>query len=490
MAVTLYTSRVVLNALGVEDYGIYNVVGGVVIMMAFINNAMTTATQRFLTFELGKENKQGVKEAFNTSIIIHFAIALFVLLLSETIGLWFFNTQLNIPAVRMKAAFWVYQISIISCIINIISIPYNAAITAYERMSAFAWISLFDAGGRLLTAFVLMSINGDKLVWYAVFVCIVQIFIRIIYGWYCKKNFSELEFSLVWDKAYFKKVVSFSGWSIIGSLSVVFSSQGLNILLNIFFGPVANAAKGIADQIQSAVSLFYMNFQQAVNPQITKSYAAGDINYMHKLIFSSSRLSYFIVLLLALPVFFETEYILNLWLKTVPDNTVIFTRLSMIICAISALANPLITGNYATGKIKTQLLTVGVINCMVLPLAWLWLKAGGDQKVVFLSLIIVTVTAFIVRLYIVKRQLRFSLWNYIYNCLLPLIGVTIISITFIWGFNYLLLESSLIKLVCIILLSLFILSVSVWFLGITKDERYLVQNYLCIILKKSPKNNV
>jgi len=475
MFVTLYTSRVVLNALGVEDYGIYNVVGGIIMMMAFINSAMTAATQRFLAFEIGKGNKNGVKTVFNTSVMIHFTIALLILVLGETIGLWFFHTHLNISEVRLSAAFWVYQLSVLSCVVNIISIPYNAMITAYERMSAFAWISLFDAGGRLLTAYLLLVIAGDKLVWYALFVCIVQITVRMMYGWYCKRNFAEMRFSFGWNKMYFKEMFAFSGWNMIGCLSVVFSSQGLNILLNIFFNPIANAAKGIADQIQGAVGLFYQNFQQAVNPQITKSYAAGDMNYMHKLIFTSSRLSFYIVLLLALPIFFETEYILQLWLITVPDNAVIFTQLSLVICAVSALANPLITGNFATGKIKTLLLTVGIINCMVLPLAWIWLKYGGNQETVFLSWIIIAIIAFVVRLFVVKRQLQFSLWNYIKYCLFPVFEVAIICITVVWSFCFFMPEASLFRLVCFILLSITIVSVSVWTFGITLEEKQWVR---------------
>ena len=478
MVVTLYTSRVVLNALGVEDYGIFNVVGGIIVMLAFVNSAMTSATQRFLAFELGKKNKQRVKTVFNTSVIIHFVIALFIFLLGETVGLWFVQTQLSIPEGRMNAAFWVFQFSILSCMINIISVPYNAAITAYERMSAFAWISLFEAVGRLLTAYLLLVVAGDRLVWYALFVCVVLIAVRIMYGWYCKRNFDEIRFSFVWDKSYFKEMFAFSGWSMIGSLSVVIASQGLNILLNIFFGPVANAAKGIADQVQAAVTLFYQSFLQAVNPQITKSYAGDDMRYMHRLIFTSSRLSFYIVLLLALPIIFETEYILQLWLKIVPDNATIFTQLSMVFCAVMAMAHPLITGNYATGKIKTLLLTVGVIKCMVLPFAWLWLKVGGQQTTVYLSWILITIVAFIVRLFVVKRQLQFSLWKYFKQCLLPVFEVAAISIVMVWFFCFFVPEVSLLRLICLIPLSIVIVSVSVWLLGITKEEKEMLKLFV------------
>lgn len=471
MAVTLYTSRVVLNALGVEDYGIYNVVGGIIIMLSFVNSAMTAATQRFLTFEMGAERMDHVKTVFSTSVIIHFALALLILILGETVGLWFFNTQLNIPKARMDAAFWVYQLSIIACIINVISIPYNAAITAYERMSAFAWISLIDAGGRLLTAFLLVWMAGDKLIVYAIFVCAVLIIVRVIYGWYCKKHFAEIRFDFIWNKKYFREMFAFSGWNMIGSLSWVLATQGLNILLNIFFNPVTNAAKAIADQVQGAVSLFWSNFQQAVNPQITKSYSSGNLNYMHKLIFMSSRISFYIILLLTLPIYFEAEYILKLWLKQVPESAVIFTRLSMVVCLLSAIGQPLIIGNYATGKIKVLMLTVGIINCMCLPFAWVWLKLGGNQSSVYFAWIIVSMIAFIVRLFVVKKQLQFSFDKYFRGCLLPVGIVSCVCTTVVYIFNLFMREQSFVKFVCITACSIIIVGISVWLFGITKDER-------------------
>jgi O-antigen/teichoic acid export membrane protein len=477
MAVTLYTSRIVLNTLGVEDFGIYNVVGGIIVMFAFVNSAMMAATQRFLTYEMGRNNGECVNTVFNTSVIIHFALAIFILVLGETVGLWFFKTQLNIPEIRMNAAFWVYQFSIAACVINVISIPYNAAIIAYEQMSAFAWISLFDAGGRLLTALLLLVIRGDKLIWYALLLCVVQIVVRMLYGWYCKRNFEDIRFSRKWNKGYFKEMFAFSGWNMIGALSSVLTSQGLNVLLNIFFNPVANAAKGIADQVQAAVSSFYFNFLQAVNPQITKSYAVGEMNYMHKLMFTSSRLSFYIVLVLALPIVFETGYILRLWLKTVPENAVLFTRLSMPVSAIGSMAGPLITSNYATGKIKTLLLSVGVINCMVLPLSWIWLKLGGDPATVYWSWLIIVAVAFVVRLFVVKRQLGFSLRKYLKECLLPITAVSVVCIVAVWGARFIMSEADLWRLVATTFMSVVIVVVSVWLLGITPEEKRLVKEF-------------
>ena len=267
----------------------------------------------------------------------------------------------------------------------------------------------------------------------------------------------------------------------------MFSTQGLNILLNIFFGPVANAAKGIAIQVQEAIRLFFLNFQLAVNPQITKSYAAGDIIYMHKLIFTSSRISFYILLLLALPVIFETEYILQLWLKIVPDHTVILTQLSVVLCAFWAFENPLNTGNFATGEIKTLLLTTGIVECIALPLAWIWLKAGGQPATVVLSRIIVFVVTFIIRLFIVRRQLRFSMCSYIKQCLLPVFEVSIICIAVVWSFCFFMREPSLLRLICLVLLSITIVGTTVWLLGITKDERQLAKQFLNKRIKRNEK---
>jgi O-antigen/teichoic acid export membrane protein len=485
MAVTLYTSRVVLNALGVEDYGIYSVVGGIIVMLSFINGAMAGAIQRFLAFEIGKNNKEGLNIAFNTSVIIHFAIVLIILILGETVGLWFFNTKLNIPETRMNAAFWVYQLSIVACIINIISIPYNAAITAYEKMNAFAWISLFDAGGRFLSAYLLLSIAGDKLIWYAVFVCIVQLIVRLLYGIYCKRNFTDIKLTLLWNKQCFKKMLGFASWNAIGQLSTVLVVQGLDFLLNIFFNPIANAAKGIAMQVQAAVNTFFQSFQQAVNPQIIKNYASSNLNYMHKLVFMSSRLSFYIVLIIALPICFQTEYILNLWLKQAPENTVIFTQITMFICAITAMGQPFITGNMATGKIKMLMIMVGVINCMKLPLAFVWLKLGGSQATVFLSWLIISSIAYIVRLFVVKKQINFSMKKYLKECLLPIIFVSGISIAVVYGYSILVPEHTFLRLSFLVLLSIVSVGILMFAVGITKDEKNLALRFIKSKIKKS-----
>lgn len=296
MGVSLYTSRVVLQTLGVEDFGIYSVVGGIITMFAFINGGMVSATQRFITFELARGCMDRLKSVFSTSLQIHALISLIVVLLGETVGFWFLYEKMVIPDSRMQAAVWVYQCSIIACVVNIMSIPYNADIVAHEKMSAFAYISIVEAFLKLGIVYLLLLSPWDKLKVYAVLLLIVQLVIRFVYSYYCHKHFEEASYQHQMDKPLFREMVGFAGWSFWGNLAGVLYTQGLNIMLNIFFGPVVNAARGIAVQVQSAVQQFVSNFQMALNPQITKTYATGNLSQMHSLMFRSARFSFFIVL--------------------------------------------------------------------------------------------------------------------------------------------------------------------------------------------------
>lgn len=330
MAISLYTSRIILNTLGVEDYGIYNVVGGVVAMFGFINSSMSSATQRYITFALGKGNFTNLQKVFSTTLQIHVLIAVIILILGETIGLWFMNEKMQIPTNRMDAAFWVLQCSILSTIVMIISVPYNADIIAHEKMSAFAYISILEAVLKLAIVYILLIGSFDKLILYAFLLLAVQILIRFCYSLYCNKHFKETKYKHVWDKTLFKEMTEFAGWSIFGNLSGVLFGQGLNMLLNVFFGPVVNAARAIALQVQCAIQQFVNSFQMALNPQITKTYARGELEEMHKLMFRSARFSFYLLFFLSLPVLFETNFILTIWLKTVPENTVIFLRIMIV----------------------------------------------------------------------------------------------------------------------------------------------------------------
>jgi O-antigen/teichoic acid export membrane protein len=483
MAVTLYTSRIVLNILGVEDFGIYNVVGGVIILFAFITGAMSSATQRYLNYELGKGDFDKLKTVFSTSIFIHFILSLIILIVGETVGLWFLENKMVIPENRIHAAFWVYQISVLSCIINIISIPYNAAIIAREKMNIFAYISIFEAFAKLFTIYLLKLVTADRLIYYAIFICIVQLIIRVIYGWYCKRNLQETRLVFLWDKKLFYSMLSFSGWNIFGNIAGVGMSQGTNILLNMFFGPGVNAAKGISTQVQTAVHSFCTNFQMAINPQIYKTYASGDIKQAHKLIFISSRLSLYLILIFSLPIMLETKQILHIWLQTVPDYSEIFVQLTLVISMFQALASPLITGNAATGNIRKLMTTVAFINWCVVPFAYICLKIGAAPQSVFWTQIGVMFMAHIARIKIVGNVLKFSFIDYCNESLYQIILVSIMSFIPV----YLLksnMDESVLRLLLVILLSVISVVSMCFFIGINSDERKMVKKFIINKLKK------
>ena len=383
MLVTLYTSRVVLNTLGVTDYGVYNVVGGVVAMFGFINSSMSSATQRYITFALGRGDIPHLQKVFSTALQIHLLIAVLVALLGETVGLWFLCEKMRIPADRMDAAFWVLQCSIVSAMVMVASVPYNADIIAHEKMSAFAYISVLEVVLKLAVVYVLLVFSYDKLVLYAFLILAVQLLVRFCYAHYCHSHFVETRYRRVWDKSLFKEMISFAGWSMFGNLSVVLFSQGLNMLLNVFFGPVVNAARAVSVQVQHAIQQFVGNFQMALNPQITKTYAQGEMGEMHKLMFRSARFSFYLLFFLSLPVLLETDFILTLWLKTVPEDTVAFLRIMICISLMYTLSNPLMVANQATGKVKKYQSVCGSILLMILPVSYVCLRLDFPAYSVF-----------------------------------------------------------------------------------------------------------
>lgn len=384
MAVSLFTSRVVLNTLGVEDFGIYSVVGGIVGMFVFINNSMSSATQRYITFALGKGDKNRLQTVFSTTLQIHTLIAGLILLLGETVGLWFLYNKMQIPAERMDAAFWVMQCSIVSMVVMIVSVPYNADIIAHEKMSAFAYISILEVVLKLAIVYLLLVFSYDKLILYAILILTIQILIRFCYSIYCNKHFEETRYKHVWDKKLFKEMTGFAGWSLFGNMAGVLFGQGLNMLLNVFFGPVVNAARAVAVQVQGAIQQFVGNFQTALNPQITKTYASGELNEMHRLMFRSARFSFYLLFFLSLPVLYETDFILTVWLKMVPENAVVFLRIMICTSLIYTIANPLIIANQATGRVMKYQAVCGTILLLILPISYLCLKMGCPAYSVFI----------------------------------------------------------------------------------------------------------
>lgn len=413
MAVSFYTSRIVLEALGIEDYGIYNVVGGVVTMFSFLNTAMATATQRFLNFDLAINDEIKLNKTFNTSVIIHAIISLIVIILAETIGLWFLNNKLVIPIERMHSAIYVYQCSVLATVVTIMSVPYNALIIAHEKMSAFAQISIIEVLLKLLIVLLLLFVSCDKLTLYSILVLTVSIIIRMIYSIYCKKHFEEARFNFIFDLSLVKEIGSFAAWNLIGNLALVGVTQGLNIILNMFFGPVVNAARGIAVQVQSTLQQFAQNFQMAINPQITKSYATGDYKYMHLLICRSSKFSFMLLYIISLPIYITAPQILDIWLVEPPTNTYLYLRIILLTALIDTISNPLSIGVQATGKIRKYQLTNGLIMLTVVPIAFLALNLYNKAEVAFLVHFIITLFSHIVKLIYISFTIKMSIKDYI-----------------------------------------------------------------------------
>ena len=475
MAVTFYTSRVVLQTLGIEDYGIYNVVGGIVAMFGFLNSAMSSGTQRYLTFELGRGDKEKLKRVFITSMNIHMIIAVTVFILAESIGLWLLYNKMTIPSDRFNAAFWVYQCSILSTMVMFISVPYNATIIAHERMSAFAYISILEAILKLLIVYLLLLGDIDKLILYAVLMLAVQVTIRFIYNIYCRRHFEETRFSFLFDKVLFKEMLSFSGWNLWGNMASVTFTQGLNILLNIFFGPTVNAARGVAVQVQQAVTQFSMNFQTAINPQITKSYATEDYSYMHSLIFRSSRFTFCLLLCISLPIFMEAEALLGVWLNEVPDYSADFLRLILCVTILDAVANPLMVSAQATGRIKVYQSVVGGILLMILPVAYVVLKFGGTPQSVFIVHLIICMIAFVVRLLIVRSLVGLSVIRYFREVVVRCVAVGICTVSVSTVAN-ILLDSSFASSIAECCISILVVLVFSFIIGITGNERNMILN--------------
>lgn len=475
VVVSLVISRLILNALGVEDFGIYNVVGAVVVLFAFLNSAMASSTQRFLTFEIGRKNQERLHKVFSTSILIHALIAVVILILAETVGLWLFYSKMIIPEGRMTAAMLVYQLSVLSSLVTIMSVPYNSAIIAREKMDVFAYISMLEVSLRLVVVVALCFAAGDRLMVYAFLLFMVSLLIRGVYMVYCRRNIPEARFVFVWDRKLFSEMLHFAGWSMFGNLAYVGYTQGVNILLNMFFGPVVNAARAIAVQVQGTIINFCNSFQTALNPQITKSFAADDRQYMNTLVLGSSKFSFLLLLLMALPLMIETKQVLVIWLKIVPDHTVSFLRIILMVTMVDVLANPLITLAQATGRIRNYQLIVGGVLLMIVPLSYLALKLGGSPESVFVVHLCLVVVAQVLRLWLLRGLVGISLRRYFRSVVMPLMYVTFFSVIpplAIYGR----MEASLWRLVCVVAVSCLSVLFFGYAMGLSDGERGFVKN--------------
>ena len=484
MAISLYTSRVILKTLGVEDFGIYNVVGGVVSMLGFITGSMTGASSRFITYNIGTENKKIVKRTFANIMFIHILLAILILILAETIGVWFMTTKLQIPESRINAAFWVYQFSVFAALLSILYSPYNALIVAHEKMSAFAYISIFDAIMKLIIVYLLNIIPFDKLIVYAWLFFSIQALDISLYFFYCWRHFDESHTVPRKNNKLFHEMFAFAGWTLTGNLAAVGYTQGLNILLNMFFGPVVNAARGIAVQVQNVCRNFCYNFQMAINPQITKSYASHNLEYMHSLVVKSSKFSLFIMLLITLPIMLEADIILKMWLGNVPTHTVSFLRLVLCYSLLYTLQNPIVHSINAVGDLKKFQLIESSMLLTIVPLSYLALKFGKiPPEYVFVIHLFVEIITQFARVQIVLPKISMSIRKYYKEVLFPSVLFVLVgsAIPVVMSLQ---MQKQLFSALIVCLFSVLSVCIAFYYIGCNKQERLFVLDKMTVVLKR------
>lgn len=477
MGVGLYTSRLVLQTLGVEDFGIYGLVGGIVTMFAFLNSAMSTATQRYLSFDIGKRDTDRLKKTFNATLNIHILIAGIIVLLAETVGLWFVNYKLNIPTARMHAANWVYQFSIFTFVLGVIQVPYNALLIAREHMNVYAYMSILESVLKLVIVFILVEFGDDKLILYAILTFIVSFIVRTLYKIYCKKHFKESQYEFYYDKIYYRELISYSGWNLFGNVAAVARGQGSNILLNLFFGPIANAAYSLTIMVQGIIGNFVSNFQTALNPQITKNYAIGNVEASLNLMYKSSKYSYFAMFILVAPFLYNINYIMQLWLGKVPDYAIQFIELALIYTLIETISNPLMTGIQATGNISKYQIVVGGLIFLNLPLVLIIFKLTEFPHYMYISFIGISIVSLLLRLYFIKHNMEVKINGFYKQVLSRIIFSTSISVIILYYLSITMNKATnFFNFITQSVIITILLVVIIYILGSTKSEKLYVIN--------------
>lgn len=468
--VSLYTSRVVLQILGIEDFGIYNVVGGVVSLISFLYGSLSTATQRYLNYEMGLNNTENMKKIFSASSLCYFVIAIVAVILAETIGIWFIKNKLVIPAYRIDVALWVFHFSVISFVIELLMVTYNAVIVAYEEFSIYAYVSIANVSLKLLLVFLLSYINADKLCLYAFLMMLVTLTQAVAYFIICKKKFAICKLEFKFDRELIKGLFSFSGWMLSGTITSLLNIQGVNMLINMYFGPVYNAARAVATQINGTINNFSANFLTAVRPQVVKSYAEQNFDEMYQLVYNSSRLSFFLLYLLTLPMILNIDWILHLWLVDVPDQTQLFTQLVLLDLLIVSAYGPIGYVSQAANKIKEYQLMISVCFLTTPLLTWIAYKLGYNAYTTFVIAIAVDIIGYALRLIILKKTVDFPVLEYLKSVVYPLLKVVVAGVIFIYvPLNYysimpiLQLFVSIIATICII-----------WIFGMNKREHVFI----------------
>lgn len=482
MVVTLYTSRIVLKELGIVDYGVYNVVGGVVAMIGFINASLTSSTQRFLNVEMARGDLASLNHTFIQAVNAHIVIAIITVVILETIGVWFILHKLVIPANQLNNAIWVFQCSVLSFAITIISAPYNAAIIANERMSVFAGTSIMDAILRLVVAFAIGLFPSNRLKYYAILLLCVAIIMRFIYGVICIRLFKECRYRLLVKWKVMKQMFTFSGWMIFGCVSDMFAGQGVNILINMFFGPVFNAARGIAMQVQGAISQLSSNFIISVNPQIVKLYSSGEFKESFKLTFQSSKLSFFLMLILVVPLSIRINEILGWWLIDVPQLAGLFAQLILIEYLIRSSYTPIAQINVASGKVRDYQLSISILFLVTFVGSFVLFKFKFPVYSTFILSIIIAIIGLFVRLFILKRQSSFPMGLYLRTVTLPLILVFLCSIIISSGIDYIC-PINFGGTIITIISSLIVTGIFAWMIGLNKNEKLIIKSKVKSIIQ-------
>lgn len=474
MIITLYSSRLILNILGVNDFGTYNIVGGVATILVFLNWTMASATQRFFAFAIGRNDRVRLSNVFLMSMNIHIGIAMLILILSESIGLWFLNVQINIPAEKIVAANWVYQFTILSMLVTILQVPYNAMVMAHERMTVYAAIDIVRAALKLLIIIFLIYISYDKLISYAILLFLVDIVITIIYRIYCRMKFSESHFYLFWDSSIFKEMINYSSWNFLGTFVGIGYTRGIDVLLNIFFGVIINAASGIASQVSGVTNYLSVNLLTAINPQIVKSYSTGNFDDMFKLLFLGLKLSAYLSLLVALPVILQTERLLSWWLKVVPEHAVIFVQLMIVLLFVQNFSRCMTPVAQAIGNMKFFQLT-NLVFIFSIPVIYVMLKLGASAETIYSSMIVSEFLTFILRIIVIKRLINLDIKMFVHKVLLNILLVATLSFLCPYlGYKYIE-ANAIIEFIIITSLSIVSVAVSVYFVGLSTLEREIVR---------------
>jgi O-antigen/teichoic acid export membrane protein len=472
LIIALYTSRVVLRVLGVEDYGLYAVVGGVVGMLAFLTNALSTGSSRFLTFELGKNNPDHLHRTFNTIYNIHILLSVVIVLLAETVGLWFVHNKLEISPERLNAAVFAYHFSIITCVIAILQVPYNASIISHEKMNVFAYISIFEGFAKLGIVYILVLGEFDKLKLYAILLCNVQVFVTLFYFWYCVRHYPETHYKATFDKSIFREISAFSGWSLFAGGSIALSVQGIAIITNIFFGSAVVVARVISLQIHSLMTTFVDNFRIAVKPQIVKKYAEGDLSGSENLVITSTKYTYYLMLFVALPIIFQADFILHLWLTNVPEYAVVFSQLIVVQCLFSVFDTGLYMSFYAKGQLRENALISPTVGFICFPIIYLLFKFGySPVSLSWIFLIDYAILGLIIKPYLSVKIAGYSVKSIIRmfsSCFIVTIAAIPLPIILFYTLN---LDNKVVKFLVICSASVLCVFVSVWLLGIDKNMR-------------------